>query len=402
LPFHNLARKALITAGINHPSGPLSLVPSLTWISLLSLLPPLSVFFSVLLFNREEKMAIILVVLVSGAINAIFGLFQFSLNSNNAFYLYPGSYAGDAVGFFKNRNHYAAQTYALLPFAAAITTNSLNFKFSTSRRGRIITDYLALIFGISCLFLFIVACVYARSRTGLVLLMIALAWISFLPDWKFENLWKKDAGKSLYSKAYGLFVIFSILFAMEFGFYRVMERFNADSLYRLRQDIAQNTLNATLKSLPYGTGLSSFQKIYASTQPIDNVLSHQFVNRAHNDYLELVLETGGAGLFVITGFLLWYAYHIHNCWWRSNTSHIPLISRASCMTIGLLLLHSLVDYPLRTQILMTIFALCCAILIGSDPTKQTTNMTPRKIVFTSATTQNPNVRTRKRIRVQKN
>jgi O-antigen ligase len=402
LPFHDLAGRALLSAGVNHPSGPLTLAPNLTWISLLSLLPPLSVFLSVLLFSHQEKMAIIRVVLVCGAITAMFGLFQFSLNSNSAFYLYPGSYAGDAVGFFKNRNHFAAQAYALLPLAAVISVNSLNFKLSSSRRGRIITDYFSLFFGISCLFLFIVSCIFARSRTGLILMMIALAWISFLPEWKFENFWRNDSQKSFYSRAYGFFVGFSVLFAMEFGFYRVMERFNVDSLYGFRQQIGHNTLNATLKSLPYGTGLGSFQKIYAATQPIKDVLSHQFVNRAHNDYLELLLETGGAGLFVIIGFLIWYANHIRHCWWGDEkSSYILLISRASCMTIGLLLLHSFVDYPLRTQILMTTFALCCAILVRSDLTTPTSNIDSDEVKSVTKTLHNPNERRRKRIRIQK-
>lgn len=400
-PFHDLAVRALSSAEVKHPSGPLSLAPCFTWISLFSLLPPFAIFLSTILFNHEEKMAIIRVILICGVTNAVFGLFQFSLNSNSAFYLYPGPLPGEAVGFFKNRNHFAALMYALLPFAAVITLNSLSLKFNSPRHNRIIADYISLCIGLSSIFIFIVAGIFAKSRAGVILLMVALAWISFLPNWKAINIWRNESRNKIYSKAYGLFVGFSIIFAMEYGFYRLMERFEADSLFGMRQAIATNTLNAAFKALPYGTGVGSFQKVYAAIQPIDNVIPHKFVNRAHNDFLELFLETGWLGLFVIIGFMLWYIYHLYDAWLNSNNSSFNLgIKRASCMTIGLLLLHSFVDYPLRTQVLMCIFALCCSFLIGSPPLN-TFKLTPSEEVSTEReSTHNQNQRRKNRSRTR--
>ena len=41
-----------------------------------------------------------------------------------------------------------------------------------------------------------------------------------------------------------------------------------------------------------------------------------------------------------------------------------LLARAATITIALLLAHSFVDYPLRTNALMGLFAFCCALLVA--------------------------------------
>ncbi len=51
--------------------------------------------------------------------------------------------------------------------------------------------------------------------------------------------------------------------------------------------------------LPVGSGLGSFDPVYRSVEPLER-LDATFFNQAHNDYLEIWLETGwiGAGLTV--------------------------------------------------------------------------------------------------------
>ena len=90
-----------------------------------------------------------------------------------------------------------------------------------------------------------------------------------------------------------------------------------------------------------------------------------FANRAHDDPAELFLETGliGAGLGLL--FLAWFGRRVVAVWKRQqpdNFSPQVLLERASSLIVALLLLHSLVDYPLRTSALGAVFALFCAVL----------------------------------------
>lgn len=65
-------------------------------------------------------------------------------------------------------------------------------------------------------------------------------------------------------------------------------------------------------------------------------------------------------------FLLWFGARIKNIWGaRAQDQPVEalILQRAASITVLLLGLHVLVDFALRTEALMCLFALCCAILL---------------------------------------
>ena len=71
------------------------------------------------------------------------------------------------------------------------------------------------------------------------------------------------------------------------------------------------------------------------------------------------------GLILLAAFLAWFFPKAHNVWLkRKGNGHDPqlLLQRAATLIIFLLLIHSLVDYPLRTTALSSIFMFFCAVL----------------------------------------
>jgi len=112
--------------------------------------------------------------------------------------------------------------------------------------------------------------------------------------------------------------------------------------------------------LPLGSGIGSFDPVYRSVEPLER-LDPTFFNQAHNDYLELLLETGWLGGAILLMFFWWYAKRSLAAWRASSSAHRDL-QRAATIAIGAALVHSAVDYPLRTATLSVIFAFCCAIL----------------------------------------
>ena len=368
LPFHDLAAKGLSVVGVAHPTGPLSLDPNMTWVSLLSLIPPLAIFFGFLTFDTREQNAFILLILACGIVNAFLGFVQLSQNSENGSYIYPNASAGELLGFFKNRNHFAALMYSLLPFATVVSANALTTNIQVHRRNNSAMNIPLLVFGLSSLFIFTVACVMARSRAAVILLMISLVSNAFLPRWKYLSERLSFTRKKFNSRIMLAIVLFSLLFAIEFGFSRLLARFDVEPLQDARVNIAKNTSGAVLQAFPYGTGLGTFQKIYAVIQPLRDTIPHKFANRAHNDYLEFALEAGLFGILIIFAFLLWYGLRFFYLWFQSKSEGMNQdLSRAASISIGLLLLHSLVDYPLRTHALMGLFAICCALLLTKAP-----------------------------------
>jgi O-antigen ligase len=101
---------------------------------------------------------------------------------------------------------------------------------------------------------------------------------------------------------------------------------------------------------------------------------YELINHAHNDWLEVTLETGLLGLVLVVAFFIWFARASARLL-AGETSFDKRVGQAACIAIALVSLHALWEYPLRTIALSTLFALCCALLtesrepISSIPTR---------------------------------
>jgi hypothetical protein len=136
-----------------------------------------------------------------------------------------------------------------------------------------------------------------------------------------------------------------------------------DLLTDLRWEIAGVTLSATRSYLPLGSGMGTFQAIYDMASPRTQVFD-RYVNHAHDDWLELALEGGLPALAVLVVFLAWFARASWRAW-RDPRGHglDPNFARAGSIAALLPLLHSTVDYPMRSIAIMVIFALGCGLLL---------------------------------------
>jgi O-antigen ligase len=89
----------------------------------------------------------------------------------------------------------------------------------------------------------------------------------------------------------------------------------------------------------------------------------QITNHAHDDYLELWLEGGwpffalAAAMIAALGWAAWGA-------WRSRDAEDSLWAKAASISLLLVLLHSLFDYPLRTTAIEAVFAVLAAVLVS--------------------------------------
>ncbi|MEW5424321.1 O-antigen ligase family protein [Amorphus sp. 3PC139-8] len=125
------------------------------------------------------------------------------------------------------------------------------------------------------------------------------------------------------------------------------------------------TADGLVSLLPFGAGFGTFIPVYRwFEQPTD--LSSTWANRAHNDYLELGLEGGLPALILIGVFVWWYGRTAYRLWRGDQDQRAQLdvnLARAASISIGLLLLHSFADYPMRTLAIQAVFALLCAFLV---------------------------------------
>ena len=156
------------------------------------------------------------------------------------------------------------------------------------------------------------------------------------------------------------------MFAAQFTLYRMLERFADDPLKDGRITLARVTAEAAQLYMPFGSGMGTFVPVYAMHQRPEDALIDAYANRAHNDFLELWLEAGVAGLGLVALFAVWLAGRALKLWRRNAPgSEIDLsIARAATLVVALIAAHSFVDYPLRTGAVMAIMAFACGLLVA--------------------------------------
>ena len=223
----------------------------------------------------------------------------------------------------------------------------------------------------------------ARSRAGVFLAMAALVGVALLVLTHRRSLdtITRDAQLQMRRITIGA-VGFAGLFAALFGLERVLSRFDRDPFEDLRLPFSTTTLETALNSLPFGTGIGSFVPIYAIAEKSADVFTG-YANRAHNDFAEFFLEAGIPALILMFAFLTWFAHATYRAWFQPSEDlkdKDVALSRAATLIIALLLAHCLVDYPLRTTALASVFAFCAAVMVpprlAADALEVATDVSP--------------------------
>ena len=120
LPNRQLEVETFQLVGETVPWMPISVSPRGTWLSALSLLPPIAIFLGTLLVGYRERRSLSLVFLVVGVISVFVGLLQVAQGQASPLRFFAITNPTEAVGFFANRNHYAALHYCLMLFVVAV------------------------------------------------------------------------------------------------------------------------------------------------------------------------------------------------------------------------------------------------------------------------------------------
>lgn len=135
-----------------------------------------------------------------------------------------------------------------------------------------------------------------------------------------------------------------------------------------RTAISATTMEAIEDSFPVGTGLGSFQQVYRQYED-PMAVTPQYVNHAHNEYLQIALELGAPGLLLVAIFLAWWAVAAARIWQSPLSSPF---ARAATIATAAVLAHSIVDFPLRTAAIAAIFAAAVAMMIQNQRSVQET------------------------------
>jgi O-antigen ligase len=344
LPGREQAVLALEVAGIEPGWATLSLTPDATWRAFLALLPPLAVFVAALTLDKTALRTALwwLLALTAGSVALAVAQAVTGGDALNPWSITP---QGQATGFFANRNHLGTLCLLALPVAAVLAGGGL-------RRGD--EGRVAVWLGGLFIILAVVALGLIRSRAGLLLVGPVLglsglcAWIAMARGRPSPVLLAMTAGVGA-----------TIALVAALGLAPILERFDSTRA-EPRFERWPTVVEAAQTYLPVGAGMGSFDPVYRSVEPL-NELDATYFNQAHNEYLEIWLEAGWPGVAVVLAFIVWFG---RRSWaaWRAGAGSEADMTRVASVAVLVVLVHSVAEFPLRTVTLTAILALLCAIL----------------------------------------
>ena len=340
LPGRAELAKGFASLGYALPSQTISESPYASVLTFFAAIPAIGIFLAALRLKPDAR-SIALAVVAGTVLAILFGALQVSGGRNSWAYMYKISSPG-AVGFFANQNHMATLLLVAIPMAVALLAPAKSgAKTSSGRYGIGAVLLILLIVGIG------LNGSLAAYALSVPVILMSLTLLPGAAGWR----------RLLFPVAL-LAVAASVVLLATRPVGNNSAEESASSSVTSRSQIWGTTGRAIADSMPVGTGLGSFEQIYRHYEDPWQVRS-EYVNHAHNDYLELILELGAPGAILILLFLVWWAIAAVRIW----TSQLSTpFSRAATIVTGTILAHSIVDFPLRTAAISAIFAVSIAIM----------------------------------------
>lgn len=332
---------------------PVNMTPQDGWNALFALLPPLAALILAVQLRRDEKWALIPVIVGVALFSGIIAVLQLGGPSNGPLYFYRITNLGAAVGLFANRNHQAVFLATIIPMLAVSASAHVRFPIDQRLRG-----LLALAIG-----LFIVPLILVTgSRAGLIVSVLGLigAAILFgLPRQK-RLAHEATAMPKLWLALLGVVILISAGATMWLGRAVALERLFAEPAgIELRYRAWAPMWEMTLRYFPIGSGFGSFPDLFAVHEPYA-LLSPTTFRHAHNDWLELLFTGGIPALLLLSVAVVAVIVTVVRSFGPGHEKTIVLMTRLGLCVIGMLAVASAVDYPLRTPSISCLFAVAVA------------------------------------------
>ncbi len=358
LPGRELSADIAALTGLDDQWRPLSLSPSRTLNAAFSMGVPLAALALFAGLQRGQHKAVLWSILALGMVSAVVGLLQLMGPPDGPFYLYRITNEGVAVGLFANRNHHAVFLASLMPLLAFVALCAWQARGDARRSLTLMSVAGAIVF-------FVPLVLVTGSRAGAALALL-LACVMTAILWKYLQ-WSASASarpKTMHKLAAPLafFAIAGIAAVTHFASRSLsFERFlNGNMDGSLRADVLPHLVTMARDYFPIGAGLGAFRQAWEVVEPRE-LLRPQYLNQAHNDVLQFIIEGGAIGLVLLLAGIFWFARSGTRAWaaFRSDAKSgaAPRLALFTWLALSTLLAGSVFDYPLRTPSLMAMAVL---------------------------------------------
>lgn len=350
---HERVATAMREAALPAIWRPFSLAPDATLNSLAALTVAWAALISAAALKPEHRRFLPVMVLVGVLASALVAVAQVA-GGAGALHFYNVTNYEAAVGLLANRNHQAV--LLALAFPLLFGWASARVADHNHRAPRVWIAFATAMFLLPLILV-------TGSRAGLMLSLSSMA-ASYglfgrraISEATSSNVRWKKANMALSLLLFGCLLLIGILFAQAPAVTRLL---GLETSSDLRVTELPQLLSIARQFMAVGSGLGTFDPVFRTYETVRG-LDLAYLNHAHNDLLEVVITAGFPAVLLVLALLGWIvrrSFELLRGGWGGRSS--ALIGQQAVVCLAVVLLASLVDYPLRTPLFTCLFAFFCA------------------------------------------
>jgi O-antigen ligase len=324
----------------------------------------MAALLTILLVRSKRRALLVLYTLaLAGLLQALYGSFMlfngldFGLPGQQV----PGS--GATKGTFVNRNHYANLLVLALSAGTGLLLAQMNLRGAENMRQRL-RSLLQSALGPKArlriyLVVMVIALVLTRSRMGNTAFFAAFTLVGLFALWRLRK-----PSRPLLVLVVSVLVIDIFMVGTWFGVEKVIDRIQEtvqvqDDQWVVKEknriDTSRESTNIIKTAPVAGYGGGTFYTVYPAWRGDDQ----RFMDHAHNDYLEFLVEYGLVGGILLAWFLvLCLRRTMRGLVERDHAKRFG-ISFASLMAIVAMMIHATVDFSLQIPANALWFVVLC-------------------------------------------
>jgi len=287
---------------------------------------------------REEgaRKVFALVMIAFGAFYAFFALAQELTSNGKIFWVHSPQFPGSIYGSYVNHDHYAGLMEMLVPMPFVVSMGHV------LRGGKRVLVGFCTVLMASTIF-------FSGSRGGMLAFVLEVVLFAGLTLGS-----RRGPRIALGSISVCIFILVLLIFL---GKGEVLGRLG-DLSPGIRLDITKDSLRMFFHRPVLGWGLGTFPTVYPSYR---SFYTNLFVNEAHNDYVQLLVETGLLGFALTLWFLVRLYQHGLPTSRRWEFQWDAAVSLAALLGCTGMLFHSFVDFNLQIPANAALFYVFCGL-----------------------------------------
>jgi O-antigen ligase len=284
---------------------------------------------------------------------AIFGILQHLTFNGKLYWFREMRYGGIPFGPYVNRNHFAAFAELVIPVAL------VPLVLGKVRRERWFAVGIFALLPIVALFL-------SASRGGIVSFAAEIGVLALL------MILRRTGGRHVL--AGGVVLVLAFMLVSWLGVRQILERFSSMQSLEITEGKRASMRHDAwhiFRDHPWtGTGLGTLPIVFP---PYESLYDGREVNHAHNDYLEMLADTGLAGAFCCAWFLSVLFFRSLKQLLVTDKSFAAALHLSGLVACCGFLVHSLVDFNLHmpgNALLFLLMAYLATAGIPNNPAKR--------------------------------